>query len=146
MFRSDIRTIYLPIARNETFRDDLGVRLSEALMRRIQERTPYKVTGDPGADSTLACRFSAVNKSVLTETGTDEVRAFEAITSVEASWVDRQGRVLMENRILPDGNQALYFSQETRVVPEAGQALESELQESIEGLADRIVAQMELRW
>jgi hypothetical protein len=146
MFRSDVRTIYVPIARNETFRHDLGVRLTESVIRQIQERTPYLVTGDPTADSVLTCRFTSETKRVLTETETDEVRALDMVVAVDASWVNRQGRVLMENRLLPDGNLALYFSQGTRVVPEAGQSIESELQDAIDDLAERIVSQMELRW
>lgn len=146
MFRPDVRTIHVPIARNETFRDDLGVRVTEAVIRRIQQRTPYVVTGNPNADSVLTCRVVSVTKRGLTETETDELRALEAVTAVEASWVGRNGNVLMENRILPSGSLALAFAQESRVVPEAGQPLEVELQSSIDDLADRIVAQMEARW
>lgn len=146
MFRPDIRTIYVPIAKNETYRHDLGVRLTEAIVRKIEDRTPYKVTGDPLADSVLTCRFATDQKSVLTETGTDELRAFDAVVTVEASWISRQGQVLMENRILPPGSLAMLFSQESRVVPEAGQSVETGLQDAIEDLADRIVAQMEMRW
>ena len=47
MFRPGIRTVHVPIVRNDTFRLDLGVRLSEALVKEIESRTPYKVTGDP---------------------------------------------------------------------------------------------------
>lgn len=146
LFRPDIQTVYVPIARNETFRHDLGVRLTEAIVRRIQERTPYMVTGDPTADSVLTCRFASDTKQVLTETETDEVRALNMVVGVEASWISRQGQVLMENRLLPQGNLAIYFNQDARVVPEAGQSIETELQDAIEDLADRIVAQMEMRW
>ena len=146
MFRPDIQTVYVPIARNETFRHDLGVRLTEAVVRRIQERTPYVVTGDPTADSVLTCRFASDTKQVLTETETDEVRALDMVVGVEASWVSRQGQVLLENRLLPQGNLAVFFNQGARVVPEAGQSIETELQDAIEDLADRIVAQMEMRW
>ena len=146
MFRSDIRTVYVPMARNETFRDDLGVRLTEAVVRLLQERTPYIVTGDPSADSVLTCRFASDTKRVLTETDTDEVRALDLVVAVEASWVSSRGQVLMENRLLPQGNLALFFNQDARVVPEAGQSIESELQDAIEDVAERIVAQMEMRW
>ena len=146
MFRPDVRTIYVPIVRNETFRHDLGVRMNEAIVRRIQERTPYVVTGDPNADSVLTCRFVAASKNGLTETNTDELRAFDAAISVEASWVGRNGNVLMENRLLPNGSLALSFGQQSRVVPEAGQPIETELQAAIDDLADRVVAQMEARW
>jgi hypothetical protein len=146
LFRSDIRTVYVPMARNETFRDDLGVRLTEAVVRLLQERTPYVVTGDPSADSVLTCRFATDTKRVLTETDTDEVRALDLVVAVEASWVSSRGQVLMENRLLPQGNLALFFNQDARVVPEAGQSIESELQDAIEDVAERIVSQMEMRW
>lgn len=146
LYRPDIQTIYVPIVRNETFRHDLGPRLTEAIVRRIQERTPYKVVGMPGADSTLTCRIVTEGKRSLTETITDEVRALDMVVSVDAAWVSRGGQVLMENRVLPTGNLALTFTQDSRVVPEAGQGLETELQEAIDNLADRIVGQMEMRW
>lgn len=145
-FRPDIRTIHIPIVRNDTFRHDLGVRLTEALVREVQQRTPYIVTSDPNADSVLTCRFDSDTKRVLTETETDEVRALEAHVMVQASWISRRGEVLMENRLLPEGNLAIMFSQDSRIVPEAGQSIESELQEAIENLAERIVSQMEARW
>ena len=146
MFRPDIRTIHVPIARNETFRHDVGVRVTEAIIRRIQEKTPYIVTGDPNADSVLNCRFVAATKTGLTETDTDELRAFDTVVAMEASWIARNGTVLMQNRVLPTGNLALSFTQDSRVVPEAGQPLEVELQAAVEDLADRVVAQMEARW
>lgn len=146
LYRPDIQTIYVPVVRNETFRHDLGPRLTEAIVRRIQERTPYKVVGMPVADSTLTCRIVTEGKRSLTETITDEVRALDMVVSVEAAWVSRSGQVLMENRVLPTGNLALTFTQDSRVVPEAGQALETEIQEAINNLADRIVGQMEMRW
>lgn len=146
MFRPDIRTVYVPMVRNESFRHDLGPRLTEAIVRKIQDRTPYRVTSDPNADSVLTCRIGSDDKQVLTETATDELRALDVVVSVDASWVGRRGEVLMENRILPAGELAIVFSQESRVVTEAGQSIESELQIAIEDLADRIVSQMEARW
>ncbi len=73
-----IQTVHVPVVRNDTFRHDLGVRLSEALVREIELRTPYKVTGDPNADSTLTCRVVNEAKRVLTETDTDDPRAIDA--------------------------------------------------------------------
>lgn len=146
LFRDDVRTIYVPIARNDTFRHDLGVRLTEAVVREIEKRTPYKVTGSPTADSSLKLRFVTEAKRVLTETGNDDPRALDAVVSVQATWINRQGAVLMENRLLPNDELAFTFIQNGRLVPEAGQSVESELQDAIEDLAMRIVSQMELRW
>ncbi len=146
MFRPGIRTVHVPIARNETFRPDLGVRLTEALVREIETRTPYKVTGDPNADSTLSCRVVSESKRVLTETDTDDPRALDAAVAVRATWIGRGGELLMQNSVVPNGDLDIKFSQDARFVPEAGQSIDSATQEAIDDLAKRIVSQMEIRW
>jgi hypothetical protein len=146
LFRPGIRTVHVPVVRNETFRHDLGVRLSEALVKEIERRTPYKVTGDPNADSTLTCRVVSESKRVLTETGTDDPRALDAAVAVRATWTGRAGELLMQNSVIPSGDLAISFGQDARFVPEAGQSIDSATQVAIENLAERIVSQMEMRW
>ncbi len=146
LFVDNIRTIHVPVARNDTFRDDLGVRLTESVIRLIESRTPYKVTGDPYADSTLTIRFISETKRVLTESLSDDPRALDAIVAAQAIWVDRSGNPLMQNQIPVDGKLATEFLQSERLVPEAGQSIATALQAAIDDLADRIVSQMETRW
>ncbi len=146
LFRPDIRTVYVPVIRNETFRHDLGVRLTEAVIREIETRTPYKVTGDPNADSTLTCRFNSETKRVLTETTSDDPRALDAAIGVQAAWVSRGGELLMQNMVVPQGDLAISFTQDSRFVPEAGQSIDTATQQAITQLASRIVSQMEMRW
>ena len=146
MFRPGIRTVHVPIVRNDTFRHDLGVRLSEALVKEIERRTPYKVTGDPNADSTLTCRVANESKRVLTEVDTDDPRALDAALAVRATWTSRGGEVLMQNSVIPTDDLAITFGQDARFVPEAGQSIDSASQAAIENLAERIVSQMEIRW
>ena len=43
IFRPDIRTVHVPIFENETFRQTLGQRLTESVIREIQSRTPYQL-------------------------------------------------------------------------------------------------------
>jgi hypothetical protein len=146
LFRSGIETIHVPVARNDTFRHDLGVRLTEAVVRQIELRTPYKVTGDPNADSTLTCRVVSETKRVLTETDTDDPRALDAAISVRATWISRGGELLMQNSLVPTGELDISFGQDARFVPEAGQSIDIATQTAIENLAERIVSQMEIRW
>jgi hypothetical protein len=146
LYCEDIRTVYVPVAKNDTFRHDLGVRLTEAVIRQIETRTPYKVTGDPNADSTLSVRFTSESKRVLTESTSDDPRALDALVTVQAAWVDRQGNPLMQNRLSVGANLATEFVQSDRFIPEAGQSVETSLQASIDDLAERIVSQMESRW
>jgi hypothetical protein len=146
LFRPGIRTVYVPIVRNDTFRHDLGVRLTEAIVKEVETRTPYKVTGDPNADSRLECRVVSETKRVLTETDSDDPRALDAAISVRAAWLGRGGEMLMQNAVVPAGELAIGFSQDSRFVPEAGQSIDSATDAAIVKLASRIVSQMEMRW
>lgn len=146
LFPSGIQTVYLPIVRNDTYRHDLGVQLTEALVKEIESRTQYKVTGDPNADSTLSCHIVAESKQVLTEKDTDDPRALDALVSVKAQWTNRSGQLLMNNRVVPAEDPSISFGQNVRFVPEAGQSIDTAGQRVIENLAERIVSQMEMRW
>lgn len=146
LFRDDIRTVHVPIARNDTFRHDLGPRLTEAVVRQIELRTPYKVTGDPNADSTLRLRVIQQGKSVLTEATSDDPRALDAVVGVSVDWIDRRGGPLLRDQWALETAQATQVIQSSRFVPEAGQSIQTAMQETIDDLADRIVSQMESRW
>lgn len=146
LYRDDIRTVYVPVARNETFRHDLGPRLTEAVIRQIELRTPYKVTGDPAADSVLNLRITNELKNVLTEAASDDPRALDSVVSAVISWNDRRGNPLLQNHVMVDANIGTSLLQGNRFVPEAGQSIQTSLQATIDDLADRIVSQMEMRW
>jgi len=146
IFRDDVRTVYVPVARNDTFRHDVGPRLTEAVIRQIELRTPYKVTGDPAADSTLMIRVARETKQVLTRAGTNEPRALDAVASAVISWTDRRGEPILQNQQVIEATLATELTQGARFVPEAGQSMETALQATIDDLADQIVSQMELRW
>jgi len=146
LYNPNLRTIYIPTVRNETFRAELGVQLTEALQRTVELRTPYKVVANPSADSTLTCRMVSQTKRVIVETNTDEPRALENMLTVELTWTDRQGNLLMENRFVPTGELAFFFIQGSDFVPEGGQSMATAQLHAIEQLAHQIVSQMEVRW
>lgn len=146
LYNSNIRTIHVPIVRNDTFRHEIGVQLTEALVRTIELRTPYKVVGSPNADSTLTCRITGQGKRVVAENRFDEPRALNNVISVELTWTDRRGNLLMTNRFVPVGELAFYFVQGTDFIPEGGQSMATAQLKTIEQLADQIVSQMESRW
>ena len=146
LYNPNIRTIYVPIVRNDTFRHDLGVQLTEAVQKAIEQRTPYKVVNDPAADSTLTCRVTSQAKRTVTEARTDEPRAVETLVTLELTWTDRRGNLLMENRPVPLGDLAYYFIQGIDFVPEGGQSMATAQQRAVERWSEQIVNQMESRW
>lgn len=146
LYNSNIRTIHIPVVRNDTWRQDLGVQLTEAIQKSVELRTPYKVVASPSADSTLTCRITSQGKRTVTQTNTDEPRDVETLVTVELTWTDRRGNLLMENRFVPQGELAFFFVQGVDFVPEAGQSIGTAQLRAVEQLADQIVSQMESRW
>ena len=146
LYNPNIRTVHVPVVRNDTFRHDLGVQLTEALVRSIEMRTPFKVVGSTAADSVLTCRVTGQGKRVVAENLSDEPRALNNSVSVELTWTDRQGNLLLTNRFVPAGELAFYFVQNADFVPEGGQSMASTQQRVVEQLAEQIVSQMESRW
>lgn len=146
LYNANVRTIYIPVVRNDTFRHEIGVQLTEAIIREVEMRTPYKVVGDPNADSTLTCRVSNQGKRVIAENAFDEPRVLNTSISVELTWTDRRGNLLLTNRFVPVGELSFYFIQGADFVPEGGQSMATAQHQAVEQLAQQIVSQMETRW
>jgi hypothetical protein len=146
LYNTNVRTVYIPVVRNDTFRHEIGVQLTEAIIREVEMRTPYKVVGDPNADSTLTCRVSNQGKRVVAENAFDEPRVLNTSISVELTWTDRRGNLLLTNRFVPVGELSFYFIQGADFVPEGGQSMATAQHQAVEQLAQQIVSQMETRW
>lgn len=146
LYRPDVRTIHVPIVRSDSFRPELGVLLTEALQKQIEQRTPYKLSQFATSDSILTVRLTNDSKRVKSETITDEPRLLETVMTVELSWTDRRGMTLVDTRFLPPGEVTYYFAERNDFVPEAGQSISTSYQRVVERLADHIVDQMESRW
>ena len=54
LYRPDIRTVHVPVVQSESYRRYLGERLTEAIVKEIELRTPYKVVDEASADSVLS--------------------------------------------------------------------------------------------
>ena len=146
LFPAGVRTVYVPVPRNDTFRHELGVQLAEALTREIELRTPYKVVGTPNADTVLQCRILSENKQVLTEASSDDPRGLNLDIAASVNWMDATGRSLMQNALRASPNAAMTVGAHSRFVPEAGQSSGTASIAIADDLARQIVSQMEGRW
>ena len=145
LFRPDVRTVHVPIVHSESFRRGLGERLTEAIVKEIELRTPYKVVDAADADSIFQARLIDEHKRVIAENQFDEARDIETQMILEVSWLDRQGQQLIQRSEIPL-DEGIYITQAASFVPEGGQSLVTAQQEVIQKLASQIVAQMELPW
>jgi hypothetical protein len=147
LYRPDIRTVYVPPVENASFRRNLGERLTEALVREIEQNSTYKVVADPNADSTLRCAIITESKTVISETRNDDPRDLDVNFFVQVTWTDRRGDLingLPSNVPLPP--IVVNVSQSANFVPEGGQSLSTAQQEVFERLAQQIVGMMETPW
>ncbi|MEX2175219.1 MAG: LPS assembly lipoprotein LptE [Pirellulaceae bacterium] len=146
LYRPDIRTVHVPVVQSESFRRNLGERLTEAIVKEIELKTPYKVVGAAEADSVLTARIVSESKRNLAENRFDEPRDIESDFFIQVAWVDRRGDLIMSQNDVPAEPLLLNVSQAANFVPEGGQSLATAHQEAIHRLAEQVVGQMELAW
>jgi hypothetical protein len=155
-----IRTVYVPIAKNATYRLGLEFDLTRAVIREIESKTPWKVTSDPTtADSELLLNVAGRSKAITNFNQLGEVRDAETTLTVEVVWRDlRPGTVgqilsrpikvtdpMPEESPVPTPEPVLVQSLAT-FVPEIGQSLSSAEKVNIDQMAVRIVSMMEKPW
>lgn len=146
LYRPEIRTVYVPVFESDSFRPNLGERLTEAVVKEIELKTPYKVVHTPDADSVLRGRLVVENKRVLAENAFDEPRSIATDLEVEVNWYDRQGGLILRNASFAYSPVAFSVSQTSTLIPESGQSIATTHQQSIAALAKQIVEQMENPW
>jgi hypothetical protein len=144
LYPQEVQTVYVPMFESVSFRRDLGERLTEAVMKEIEKKTPYKVVADPNADSVLSGRITQESKRVVVGAQTGDPRELQTQISVKISWTDNRGKLL---RNCPDIPLPPALSEATgNLVPELGQSLAVAQQEAINRLAEQIVGLMEKPW
>jgi len=103
LYRPDIRTVHIPVVQSDSFRRYLGERLTEAIVKEVELRTPYKVVDAATADSVLSVHLVSDSKRILTNNRYSEPRDIETDFFIQASWVDRRGNLIMSQNDLPAG-------------------------------------------
>lgn len=142
-YRPEFQTVHVPIFRSDTLRRNLGELLTEAVVKEIQDQTPYRVVPRERADTVLSGRVVSASKQVLTENPNDEPRDLDVDLYVEVRWLDNQGNVLMEQVALPIESAALSTAASSHFVPEGGQSYATAQLRNIRRAAKKIVSLME---
>jgi hypothetical protein len=150
LYASNVRTVYVPMIQSDSFRTtpaiDIGERLTEAVCKEIEKRTPFKVVGsEAGADSVLTARIVADTKRMVVESPTDQSRFVEMNYQTLVTWADRGGTVIASGEV-PLPAATVDVGQSAALVPEFGRSVVSTQQEAIIKLAQQIVGLMEEPW
>jgi hypothetical protein len=149
LYAPNVRTVYVPMVQSASFRVtpniDLGERLTEAVSKEIEKRTPFKVVGTDEADSVLTVQIVADTKRMVVESPTDQSRQVEMNMQALVTWADRGGAVLATGAV-PMPAASVDVGQAASLVPEFGRSVVSTQQEAIVKMAQQIVGLMEEPW
>jgi len=132
------RTIAVPIFENKTFRREWELRLTEAIDKNIEARTPYKIVSRDKADTVLTGELVEIDENVLTQRlGINLPRESQLTAAVNFTWKDKNGRILVERK---------EFNRSATEIPQIGERVEDAEQLAIERLAAAIVDQLQQDW
>jgi hypothetical protein len=138
-YSTSVHTIAVPVWGNKTFRREWEFRLTEAIDKNIEFRTPYKIASQKNADTVLTGDIIDIQENVLTRRfGTELPRESEVTILVNFQWKDlRSGRVIVDRRA---------FNRSATEIPQIGERIDDAQQLAIERLAAAIVDQLQSDW
>lgn len=138
-FRTDIQTICVDMLHSKEFRRGLEFQLTEALVKRIEMDTPYRIASCDRADSALTGEIIEVQQRTIgTDFDTDLPRETGATIVMSWRWKDlRTGELLRERG---------RFLHTTTYIPPVGESFQTGMTRGLDGMAERIVEAMEKNW
>jgi hypothetical protein len=146
LYPVDVQTVYVPMFKSSSFRQDLGEQLTEAVVKEIEKRTPYKVVANADADSVLTGIITSETRHLMVETNNGDSRELEGNLTVKVSWTSRRGDALHKPQDIPIPAEAVDVKASSHFVPEYGQSTATAQLQAIQRLAEQIVSLMEAPW
>jgi hypothetical protein len=138
-FRTDIQTIYVDMFHSKEFRRELEFRLTEALVKRIERDTPWRIDARTRADVVVSGEILEVkNHTFGDDFQLDRPREIGSMVVVRFRVQDmRNGDILLERP---------RFVYQTSYIPPAGETFSDGMTRAMDGLAGQIVEAMETGW
>lgn len=95
-FRTDVKSVSVPVWVNKTFYHGLETKLAQALVTEISKSTPYRITSADGAGSVLEGTITSVEmRKLSTSQDTGLVQELSLEVVCDFTWKDnRSGKVL----------------------------------------------------
>ena len=138
-FPDDIQTVHVKMFHSKEFRRDLEFVLTEALVKRINMDTPYKIAPQRTAHTVLSGEVLEVrNRTIGDDFETQLPRETASTFIVAFRWKDlRTGKTLVERE---------RFMYTTNYYPPVGETFTTGTTRGLDGLAEQIVETMESGW
>jgi len=158
-----IHTVRIPIFKNNMMGDSVtrGIefQLTQAVVREIELKTPYKVVGpNENADTELTGTITSYAKVLLNRNQLNEVREAENDLVVAIEWRDlRTGELLSTPHrttpapppppgVPPPKDPPTLVFAKGDFIPELGQTTTTSRQQAVNNMAVAIVSRMESPW
>lgn len=103
IYPDDVKTVCLKMFDNQTFRRGVEYELSDALAKRIEAETPYKIVSSQDyADTVISGQIKSIGEFVLTtERQSGHVLEKEVELRAVVNWKNlKTGELLIENRTI----------------------------------------------
>lgn len=138
-FRTDIQTIHVEMIHSKEFRRELEFRLTEALIKRIETDTPYRIAPERRGDALLTGEILAVeNRTFGDDFDFDLPREIGSTVVMRMRLLD-----MRSGEILVDRPRLVY---QTGYIPPVGETFTQGMTRAVDGLAEQIVETMESDW
>ena len=140
LYSQDVKSVYVEMFENTTFRRDIEYELTDAIAKRIEAETPYKIISDRSrADTIISGEITGLSASTISiepETGRSIENQAEVIASF--NWKNlRTGEYLVENTEVTAAAGYVEFQQ---------QGFANAAKVAVSRLAERIVELMQKEW
>ena len=138
-FRTDIQTVHVEMVQSREFRRELEFRLTEAIIKRIEMDTPYRIAPKRTADASLSGEILNVTNQVFgDDVKTGRPREIGSTVVVRYRFQDlRSGDILVERP---------RFVYQTSYIPPVGETFTVAMTRALDGMAELIVETMETDW
>lgn len=138
-FPSGIQTVYVEMLQSKEFRRDLEFDLTEALIKRIEMDTPYKIADKQTADTVFTGEILEVQqRSLGGDFRADRPRELGATIIMRYRWKDlRSGDILVDRP---------RFVHMVTYIPPVGETFQTGMIRGLDGMAEEIVETMETDW
>jgi len=101
LYPEDVKSVYVEMFDNRTFRRGIEYTVSDALAKRIESDTPYRIVSDRDrTDSVMGGQLVVITESILTlERETGRALEKEVILTATVNWKNlRTGRMMINNQ------------------------------------------------
>jgi Lipopolysaccharide-assembly len=137
----DVHTVYVPMFKTITFRRDVQIMLTEAVIKELEERTKYKVVGTPEcADTILEGTINFADKNLVVENPQNLPREVNAWVQATVRWIHNPP--LEQERTAPP----VVVGETVNFIPEVGETAMTGFYKTCLNLATQIVDMMDAPW